>query len=317
MGRWTAQERWRYDQRMTEHGFREEDIGLGSADAQLWGTLLVPDRRDDRMTVVLIIPGSGPTDRDGNSPLLPGKIDSLKLLAQALGRAGFASLRIDKRAIGKSVWEGLSEETLSFDDYPADVVEWVGMLRADRRFARIVLVGHSEGGLVALAAAQKAGVEGIVLIASPGESYQATIAAQLAGIPEALRAEAGRILSELEKGRRVDTVADELMMLFRPSVQPFLISAFRYDPAQLISRIHTDVLIMQGERDLQVPRRHGERLSDASPGARLVTVPEMNHVLKRVGETRESNIAAYGDPSLPLAPGLVEPVIEFLQAHPA
>ncbi len=300
---------------MNEYSFQEQEVGIGPVDARLRGTLLVPDGCGDMVTAALIIPGSGPTDRDGNSPLLPGRIDSLKLLAEALGRAGFASLRIDKRAIGQSVWQGLSEETLVFDDYPADVDGWVGLLRSDGRFGKVVLIGHSEGGLVALVAAQRTAVDGIVLVASLGESYQATIAAQLAAIPESLRSDAARIMLELEKGRRVDAVPEELMMLFRPSVQPFLISAFRYDPAVLVSQVLPEVLIIQGERDLQVPGSHGERLLFARPDAHLVTVPGMNHVLKRVGPTQESNIAAYGDPSLPLAPGMAEAVIEFLQSQ--
>jgi hypothetical protein len=285
----------------------------------LSGSLLVPE---GAKSVVLILAGSGPTDRNGNSPLLEGRNDCLLMIARGLAESGIASLRVDKRGIAASAWPGFREEDISFDTFVSDAVSWIRYLKGDGRFSHLFVLGHSEGGLVATLAAEKERVDGEIVVATLGETYQKTLLGQLSGLPQPLLEQAERIVGALEAGNHVTQVPAELAPIFRPSVQPFLISAFRYDPAKELSKVDAPVLIVQGDRDLQVSVDQAERLyrtrmaaGDGEPqrDTSLIVVHGMNHVMKEVPEGREANIAAYGDPSLPVARGLMMPLERFLR----
>lgn len=284
----------------------------------LHGTLETPDTPAP-WPAVLIVAGSGPTDREGNSAGFPGANDSLKQLAQGLARQGIASVRYDKRGIGQSVpttGPALREEDMVFGDFVNDASAWVRQLRGDQRFAGVGLVGHSEGALIALAVANSTSVGAVVTLAGPGENLAGVVARQVranpANPPE-LVAEVNRILAELRAGRRVTSVPPILAALFRPSVQPFLISAIQYDPARLIGTVRVPVLIVQGERDLQVTPDDARRLAAADPQAELRLIPGMNHVLKQVGNDLTLNQRSYGDPTVPLSPALLPVLVPFLK----
>ena len=286
----------------------------------LRGTLETPDTPAP-WPAVLIVAGSGPTDRDVNSAGLPGANDSLKQLAQGLAKQGIASVRYDKRGIGQSVpsaGPALHEEDMVFGDFVNDAAAWVRQMGTDPRFAGVGLVGHSEGALFALAVANITPVKALVSVAGPGEPLadvlQRQIRANPANPPE-LVAEVERILSELRAGRRVESVPPILAALFRPSVQPFLISAFKSSPAGLIKTLGAPVLIVQGDRDLQVTPDDARRLAAANPQARLLLIEGMNHVLKQVGDDLTLNQRSYGDPTVPLSPALLPAVAPFLKTN--
>ena len=269
---------------------------------------------------VLIVAGSGPTDRDGNSPVLPGANDSLKQLAQGLARQGVASVRYDKRGIAQSVptsGPALREEDLVFGDYVNDAAAWIRQMQADTRFTGVALVGHSEGAIIALAVANALPVGAVVTLAGPAENLADVVARQVhanpANPPE-LVAEVDRILAELRAGRRVASVPPILSALFRPSVQPFLISAIPYDPARLIGTVKVPALIVQGERDLQVMPDDARQLAAADPQAQLLLIPAMNHLLKQVGDDLALNQRSYGDPTVPLSPALLPALVSFLKS---
>ena len=291
---------------------------LNTGTLTLRGTLETPDSPAP-WPAVLIVAGSGPTDRDGNSAGIPGANDSLKQLAQGLAKQGVASVRYDKRGIGQSVptsGPALREEDLVFGDFVNDAAAWVRQMQGDRRFAGVGLVGHSEGAIIALAVANSTPVGAVVTLAGPGENLadvlQRQVRANPANPPE-LVAEVDRILTELRAGRRVTSVPPVLAALFRPSVQPFLISAIRYDPARLIKAVKAPVLIVQGERDLQVTPDDARRLAAADPQARLLLIPGMNHLLKQVGDDLALNQRSYGDPTVTFSPALLPAVVPFLK----
>ena len=133
-----------------------QPISLETPTGTLYGTLALPQSRS-RVPAVLIIAGSGPTDRDGNSPVFKGPNNSLKLLAEGLAAHGIASVRYDKRGIGETgkamqlaaekTTTVLREEDLSFENFIDDAVRWGKQLRADRRFSSLTVIGHSEGSL--------------------------------------------------------------------------------------------------------------------------------------------------------------------------
>jgi pimeloyl-ACP methyl ester carboxylesterase len=242
--------------------------------------------------------------------------DSLKMLGRALAAKGFAVLRIDKRGIAASAKAMTKEEDLRFDDYAADVAAWAALLRKDGRFTKLGFIGHSEGALIGLVAAKEAKLDAYVSLCGLTRRYPDILREQLkTRLPKELYAESEKVIVELEAGRPVKEVPALLNALFRPSVQPFLISAFRYDPVKLIPDYPGPVLAVSGTTDIQVPVGDGKRFAGAKPGAKHVVIEQMNHVLKRVEKTDgAAQIPAYTSPALPLHPDLLGPIAEFLTA---
>lgn len=292
----------------------EQEITLAVQGGVLHGTLTLP-AVEGRVPVVLLHAGSGPTDRNGNSAALPGRNDSLRMLADALARSGIASLRYDKRGVGASVLPGAREADLRLDNYIDDAAAWLRQLRADPRFDKIVMAGHSEGALIAMVACRQAQVDGCVLIAGAGSALDEILRAQLKPrLPADLYAQNERILLALKRGEQVVDVPPALLALYRPSVQPYLISSLQVDPRAAVAALRMPVLIVQGTTDLQVSVADGQALSAAAPKAQLVIVPGMNHVLKLAGGELAQQLPSYSDQELPLAPALVEAVTAFVRA---
>ena len=295
-------------------GPRADSITLATSTGTLQGTLLMPAGAAERVPVVLIHAGSGPTDRDGNSPLLPGANNSLKLLAEGLASLGIASVRFDKRGIGASSSAGAREDDLRFDTLIEDAAGWIRLLRADPRFTTVTVVGHSEGSLIGMVAARRAEADAFVSIAGSGRPAQDVIREQLgAQLSPTMMAGAARGLDALAAGRLADSTPPGLESLFRRSVQPYLISWFRYDPAKEIAALTVPVLIIQGTTDLQVSVPDARLLAAAAPHARLLLVDGMNHVLKLRSGDRAAQMPSYGDPSLPVAPQLIAAIADLVR----
>jgi hypothetical protein len=293
---------------------RPEPVVLEAPGGKLHGTLEVPTRGRAPYAVVLILSGSGPTDRDGNTAAIPGKNNSLKYLAEGLAAEGIASLRFDKRGIAASAAAGGDESSASFDKYIEDAVLWGRRLRADRRFSRLVVAGHSEGSLVGMVAAQRLGADAFISVAGPGRRIDAVILEQLKPqLPPALYERAEAALKSLAEGKTVADAPTELAMLFRPSAQPYLISWIKYDPSKEVAKLSVPVLVAQGTHDLQVKAEDAQALARAKPGARLLLVEGMNHVLKMTPADPRQQLASYGDPSLPLAPKFLAEFVAFVK----
>lgn len=288
-----------------------ESVRVG--DALLRGTLLTP-ADVDRPPVALIIAGSGPTDRDGNSPLLPGKNNSLKMLAEGLADRGIASLRYDKRGIAGSTLGVTGEQDLTFATFADDAVAWGQQLAEDGRFSELVIIGHSEGGLIGMLAAQRLEPAKLVSIAGLGRPAGMVLREQLGRqISGEMFATADSIIRVLERGARVDSVPEMLMVLFRPSVQPYLASFLRVTPAAELARVTAPVLVIHGSTDAQIARTDAETLAAASPGVTLRIFEGMNHVLKPAPAGLAQQAAAYTDSTIALAPGLVDTVAAFIR----
>ena len=290
------------------------EVALPSQPAPLYGTLLTP--AGATTAVAVIIPGSGPTDRDGNSPL-GVSAGTYRLLAEALAEKGIATIRIDKRAIGKSAPAATDESKLSFGDYAADARAWAAEAATRAGQPCAWLIGHSEGSLVALDAVQTPDdkICGIISLAGAGRSAGVVLRDQLVGLPEPLKTQAFAALSELEAGRTVADTPPQLAALFRPSVQPYLISWLPLDPAKLAAAYRGPLFIGQGTTDLQISMTDAEALAAARPDATLVRFDGANHVLKTAPADQAANAATYRDPALPLAPGIVDAIASFIDAH--
>jgi pimeloyl-ACP methyl ester carboxylesterase len=278
----------------------------------LHGTLSHPDGAARRAPAVLILAGSGPTDRDGNGPAL--STDTYKLLAQGFAAQGIRALRYDKRGIGGSRTLMTREEDARFSHFVDDAIAAIRALSARPDVSSVVVAGHSEGALVALLAAQKAGVAGVILLAATGRPLPAVLREQLqAAVSGPLQEEALRLLDRLAAGERVADVRPELTALFRPSVQPYLISLIAIDPAAELAKLNVPVLLLHAERDLQISRSDFEALRKARADIRTVVLPQANHVLKTAPADRAGNFAVYQHRTAPLDPGVMPPLITFVR----
>jgi pimeloyl-ACP methyl ester carboxylesterase len=302
------------DKAAAQANSKSEPAVLETPGGRLFGTLEVPERGRAPYPVVLIISGSGPTDRDGNTTVIPGANNSLKYLAEGLAAEGIASLRYDKRGIAGSMAAGKPEPEVRFEDYVEDALLWGRHLRADKRFAQLVVAGHSEGALVGMVAAQRLGADAFVSIAGAGRRADVLILSQLKPqLPPDLYARTEAALKSLAEGRTAADAPAELAALFRPSVQPYLISWIRYDPAKEVAKLSVPVLVAQGTHDVQIGVEDARLLAAAKPDARLLLVEGMNHVLKETPAEARQQMASYGDPSLPVAPKLLAEFVAFVK----
>lgn len=286
------------------------EIELPSQPVPLQGTLLTPEGQTRAAAV--IIPGSGPTDRDGNSPLgVTGGV--LRQLAEGLAERGIATVRIDKRGIAGSAAAGFDESKLTFDAYVSDARAWAEETATRTGRPCAWLIGHSEGALVAeLAAADNPRVCGLILLSPVGRKAGDEIRAQLnAALPEAMKPAALAALDDLEAGRTTANVPG-LEALFRPSVQPYLISYLTKDPVALVAAYDRPVMIGHGSHDIQVTPDNTDRLAAAQPNAVKVIFEGANHVLRQAPMDRAGNMATYGNADIPLDPAIVPAVAEFV-----
>ncbi|HEY1729680.1 MAG TPA: alpha/beta fold hydrolase [Candidatus Baltobacteraceae bacterium] len=291
----------------------DENYDLQTPTGTIYGSLTMPAPSEVKK-VVLIIAGSGPTDRNCNSPA-GIHTDAYLLLAKGLAERGIASVRFDKRGIAASAAAASSESDLRFETYISDAQAWVRRLRSDGRFKHVTIAGHSEGSLIGMIAARNESADGYASLEGPAFPAAAILrtqlAEQLSAYPD-LKAANDRILKALSAGQTTPDVPSQLLALYRPSIQPYLISWFRYDPRTEIAKLSCPVTIIQGTADLQVSVDNGKALRDALPRARLVMIAGMSHVLKDTSSDSLSvqQTTVYTDPRLPIDSTLVRTLSE-------
>ncbi|GAA4298928.1 alpha/beta hydrolase [Nibribacter koreensis] len=288
-----------------------QPLDLITTTGTLKGTLLLPASTKP-VKVVLLHAGSGPTNRDGNIGSMQN--NSLKLLAEALYAQGIATVRYDKRGIAESLGAGLKEADLRFTSYTDDATAWVEKLKKDKRFSHVIVLGHSEGSTIGMIAARQGKADGFISVAGPGQSADKIIKQQLQPQPKMVQDMAFPILDSLAKGILVPDANPMLQSLFRPSVQPYLISWFKIDPQVEIKKLTVPVLVVQGTQDLQVSTQEAQMLLDAQPKAKLVIIENMNHVLKETTADKAANMATYSNPDQPVMPKLIQEIVAFVKA---
>ena len=289
------------------------EVTIPGPSGPLAGTLIDPARN---APALLLIPGSGPTDRNGDNPVgVTGGI--YRQLADQLAAKGIATLRIDKRGMFGSKAAVADANAVRIADYVADVRGWTNFLTA--RGKRCVwLAGHSEGGLIALAAAQQGkGLCGLVLLAAPGRPLGVVLRAQLKPkLPADMYASADAAITRLEQRQRVDpaSIAAPLAPLFNPAVQGYMIDLVTTYPARLAAATKLPMLIIQGDTDIQVSPDDARALAAAHPGAKLVLVPGINHLWRRAPADPAANAATYGNASIPVDPAVATAIAAFVSS---
>lgn len=295
----------------------EEDAGTKTeievAGGTMSATVLIPEG-EGPFPAMVMLSGSGPTDKNGNSLITPGKNNGLKMVAEALAEQGIATIRYDKRGIGDNIGLLGKEADLRFDDYIEDASAWIGYAKSQEEFSSVGVIGHSEGSLIGMLAAERQQASSFISLAGVGRAADEILMEQLEGqLPENLLDESKAIVRELKKGQTVEQVSPELASIFHPLVQPYLISWLAYDPQTELAKLELPVLIVGGTTDLQVPVGDAELLQAATTESGLLIVDNMNHVLKNAPFDPAENMASYGNPDLPLADGLMAGMLEFLK----
>lgn len=272
------------------------------------GTIMVPaDSKTPPLAI--LIGGSGPTDRNGNQQMM--KNNSLKFLAEGLYDKGIASFRYDKRIL-KQLKDGtLKEESIRFDDFIKDAMDVVDYFKRSKAFSKIIVIGHSQGSLVGMVAA-KGRADGFVSIAGAGQEIDDVIVDQLKRQAPGLVESARLSFDDLRANGIAINYSPGLASIFRPEIQPFLITWMRYNPQESIKLLDIPVLLINGDRDLQVDVAEAEKLKEAQPNAELEIIPNMNHIFKELGEDDMDNSKTYNEPNLPVVPQLVEVISRFI-----
>ncbi|MDB5135981.1 MAG: hypothetical protein JWP37_2584 [Mucilaginibacter sp.] len=289
----------------------ESPIVLKTLSGSIHGTLTMPKSALGKIPVVLIIAGSGPTDRNGNSSKMDLNTNAYKLLAEGLGKKGIASVRYDKRMIGESETSN-KEADLRFDDYVDDAVGIINKLSEDERFSKIIIMGHSEGSLVGMLAARDQPVKGYISLEGAGDQADKIVTQQMKSKPQFVQDDFKALLDSMKKGKTIDNVDPALWSIARPSIQRYLMSWFRYNPARIIKVLKMPVLIIQGTTDLQVTTADADKLKKAKSDATLIIIPGMNHILKEAPADRDQNLATYNKPELPLKAELMPDLVKFI-----
>lgn len=293
----------------------ESPYTIHSGGLGLGATLTLPRGARGAVPVALIIAGSGPTDRNGNS-LLGIRPNAYAQLAWRLAERGIATLRYDKR--GMPGTQGMFDITkMTLDDFAADARVAAESLSRDPRFSRVVLVGHSEGASLALIAAhQGAPIAGVVHVSGLGRGLGEVLREQLSRqFDSATMIRYDTAMKHYLMGEQPADVPPQLVMLFVPVNRTYLRSMADFDPAAAIRAVRQPILIVQGETDLQASVADAARLHAARPDAKLVLLPVVNHVLKHVtDQTMAGQMYTYNDPTVPIVPEVAAAIADWINA---
>lgn len=276
------------------------------------GTLLIPNSKTNALAI--IIPGSGPTDRDGNQNFM--KNNSLKFLAHDLTNKGIATFRYDKRAL-TMLKKGASEKKIKqvrFDDFATDAKKVISYFKNRKRYDKIYIIGHSQGSLVGMLAVTE-NIDGFISIAGAGKSIDQIILDQIEMMGANDLVESAKKTFKIMKTGKVDKNFNlGLANVFNLDVQPFIMNWVSYSPTEEIAKLTIPTLIINGTNDIQVTTAEADLLKKAKKDAELVIIENMNHVLKTVtSKDPQENTKTYNMPQLKNTPELTEKIIAFIK----
>ncbi len=283
------------------------DVAIPSAKIIVNGTLLVPDKAI-KPKLVIIIPGSGPTDRNGNQGQL--QTNATKYLAEALLDKNIATYRYDKSAIVLAKQKDFKEENVIFSNFIDDAKAVIRYFKKDDRFSKIIVAGHSQGSLVAMLVANQ--TDAYISLDGAGRPIDQILIEQISKQAPFLEKDTQMVLDSLKQGHLVKNVPPMLMSIFRPSVQPFIRDWMHYNPQTEIKKISVPLLLINGSKDIQVPVTDAELLHKANPKSTLKIIENMNHIFKEIKGDLTENRQSYTNPDLPIMTALVEQISQFV-----
>ncbi|TPD69722.1 alpha/beta hydrolase [Flavobacterium microcysteis] len=290
-----------------ESKFSTEEIDINPF---IPGTLYTPEKASKKTDLIILIAGSGPTDRNGNQ--LGAISNCLKFLAEGLAKNNFAVYNYDKRPIVEMRSGKLDESKLSFDPLIQDVKDIVSYFKAKKQFHKIIIAGHSEGSLIGMNAALP-DADAFISLAGAGRPIDEVLVEQIGKRAPMLKEETAKGLELLKKGETFEAKNPMLAGLFRASVQPYMISWLKHNPQEEIKKLQIPILIINGTKDIQIPVQDAELLHNANPKSELVLIENMNHIFKEIKGDETENMGSYTNPNLPVMPQLIEKITTFLK----
>ncbi len=273
------------------------------------GTLLIPES-EKKHPLVIIIGDSGPIDRNGNQQMVVN--NSLKFLAEGLYKNNIASFRYDKRIVKQMKLRAVNDKNYRFDDFIDDAVAILAYFKKDDRFSKIHIIGHGQGSLVGMVAAQE-GADGFISIGGAGQEIDDVIVAQLAEQAPGLVDNARTSFDDLRANGAALNFSAGLASIFRKEIQPFIFTWMQYNPQEEIAKLNIPVLIINGEKDIQVQVSEAEFLKRAKPDAEYNIIANMNHVLKEIEGNDLENSKSYNIYNLPIIPKLITVISDFIK----
>jgi pimeloyl-ACP methyl ester carboxylesterase len=286
--------------------FTKENISVNSL---LNGSLYSPSQQSKKLNLVILIAGSGPTDRNGNQMGLAN--NSLKLLAEALANNGIAVYSYDKRIFAQMASGKLDEASLSFDNFIDDAKAVIQYFKNQKKYHNITVAGHSEGALIGMVAAN-GNADAYISIAGAGRPIDEVLLEQIGKQAPFLKEEVQKNLETLKSGSTFELKNQMLASLFRASVQPYMISWIKYNPQTEIKKLQIPTLLINGDKDIQVSVQDAQLLQQAKQNAQLHIIPNMNHVFKEIKGDDAENKAAYTNPDLPICMELSSIITTFI-----
>ena len=288
-----------------------QEIVFPSDGVDIFGMLTLPEN-EELKTICIIVPGSGPTDMDGNN-IAGLKTDCYKLLAEKLQEGGIASFRYDKRSVGKSIPKN-KDEVIVFDTMVNDVVSIIFGIKEMNQFEKIYLIGHSEGSLISILASKAEPVDGIISVSGVGKNADELLIDQIQKqLAAPVVKDAKKIIKSLKKGNIYKgDIPVLLQSLFNPANQSYFISWFKYNPRREISSIKIPCLIVHGSIDSQVDPANSKLLKSGNKNARFKIIENMTHTLKEIKNSNEEQ-STYIDPSYPIPRALIDEILEFIK----
>lgn len=274
------------------------------------GSLFSVKKVKPKSNLVILIAGSGPTDRNGNQ-VATGDNNSLKFLAEGLTDSKTSVFSYDKRILQQLKDKNTDEKSLRFDDMITDACDVFTYFKSQNKYNKIFIAGHSEGSLIGIVTTTKMKADGFISLAGAGRPINEVLSDQIEKNAPILKEDAKPVLDSLSKGKTVVIKNPFLNSLFRESVQPYLISWIKYKPQDEIKNVQVPILLVNGTKDLQVPESEAYLLNKANPKSELFIIENMNHVLKEIINDGD-NLKSYSNPNLPVMPSLIERIKVFI-----
>jgi len=275
------------------------------------GTLFSPEKVTKKTKLVILIAGSGPTNRSGNSTVA-GANNSLKFLAEGLAQNGIAVFSYDKRIFAQMISKTLDEKSLSFEDFINDAKDVITYFQTQKKYSKIIIAGHSEGALIGMVAGLNT-TNGYISLDGAGRCIDEVLSEQIAKQAPSLKDTVDKGLATLKEGKTFENKNPMLASLFRESVQPYMISWIKYDPRVEIKKLSIPILLINGTKDIQVPTTDAELLHAANPKSELKLIENMNHIFKEI-KVEEENLKSYSNPNLPVMPELIYTMVTFVKS---
>ncbi|MDN3725358.1 alpha/beta hydrolase [Aequorivita sp. SDUM287046] len=272
------------------------------------GTLLLPETKT-ATPLAIIIGDSGPTDRNGNQQMIVN--NCLRFLAEGLYSKNIGSFRYDKRIVKQMKQRSLNEENIHFSDFIEDAVAILEYFKKDSRFSKIHIIGHSQGSLVGMVAAQN-GADGFISIAGAGQEIDDVIVDQLSEQAPGLVDNARTSFDDLRANGVAYNYSPGLASIFRKQIQPFIYTWMQFDPQEEIVKLKIPVLIINGDKDTQIQVSEAEKLKNAKPDAEYKIIHKMNHIFKEIEGNDLENSKSYNIYNLPVMPELINTVGDFI-----